>query len=147
MSGTLSSGHAAHGTPAPLSSGKTHCRQLTPVRMAIQTVGTDCEGNKIDDMYGFQGRYKSLGDTSWVELDVILYPQKVFDFGVPVDGEIEFQWRALRHGVKWQPGTGSAAVYSTIPGPWSDSTVISVACAAPVKGQPATVELTPNCVC
>jgi hypothetical protein len=137
----------AHQPSSPTSAtAHRGCREATPVRFRTQTVALDCEGNKILDMYGLQGRYKALGDVHWTETPIVIYPGRCIDVEVPIDGEIEFQWRSLRHGVKWQPGDGSAAVYSTVPSPWSESTIVSIACAAPVQGDPATVEMSPGCI-
>lgn len=120
------------------------CHKKTPVRMEICYPGLDCEGQKILNMYGAQARIRALvSDCEWTDIPAIQYPNKCFDFSVDPDGEYEFQWRPLRHGVKW--GGGQEA-YSTIPGPWSESTVFSVACAAPVQGEPAIVSFSPGCV-
>jgi len=120
------------------------CCVQTPVRTEICPPGVDCEGNKIVDMYGFEGRYRPLGDCPWTHLPTILYPQRHFDFQIDADGEYEFQWRSLRHGVKFAGGT---SVYSTVPGPWSDSVIFSASVAPPIKGEPAKIVLAPGSVC
>jgi hypothetical protein len=126
-----------------MSASKACCVQ-TPVAMHVCYPGTDCENQKILDMYGFHAQYRPLGSCAWIDLPVVKYPTRCIEFRVDADGEYEFRWRALRHGVKW---SGGQEVYSTVPGPWSPETVFSAAVAPPIAGQAANVILAPGTVC
>jgi hypothetical protein len=121
------------------------CCSATPVCVEICYPGVDCENQKILDMYGAEFRYRALAaDCVWVDLGVgCLYPNKHFEFLVDADGEYEIQWRPIRHVVKT---SGDTTVKSTKQGPWSKSTIISVATAPPIQGEPAKVILSSTCV-